>query len=298
MIVHCPKCGNLVSDKATVCPSCGASVMFTAEDEAAKEVKPQQSSTDEFDYAAKRKPKLGVFIMFASLSLILFGVTGFVMWRNLFGVSMIEMVNEKDEPESLAEPENVGDVKESILEEKAVLSRAESAFYQIPDHAKVSEKAKIYMTEDLYETLMAAWDVPQWVQGIGDEEFLSYFITGNDPSDKQEVKSSEVVSSQDGRYSINVKYLETWGMEPAENLSEISLEMVSENDKWVVDDFGNGVKNCCKEYIRKEVDDFMSGEITRCMKNEMYEDSYISDVEQAFKEYISKYSRYLNAILR
>lgn len=26
MIVQCPKCGNLVSDKATVCPSCGASL--------------------------------------------------------------------------------------------------------------------------------------------------------------------------------------------------------------------------------------------------------------------------------
>lgn len=26
MIGQCPKCGNLVSDKATVCPSCGASL--------------------------------------------------------------------------------------------------------------------------------------------------------------------------------------------------------------------------------------------------------------------------------
>lgn len=37
MIIQCPKCGNLVSDKATVCPSCGASL--TAPQESASQEK-------------------------------------------------------------------------------------------------------------------------------------------------------------------------------------------------------------------------------------------------------------------
>lgn len=188
-------------------------------------------------------------------------------------------------------------------DESKLLKAAELAFYQIPDHKKVSESARPYMTEDLYESLCAAWDVPQWTDGeIGNEEFLACFITGNDPSDKQIVESLELTSFQNGVYTVRVKYLEYWGNTPADKLSSIILIFVNENGRILLDDFGNNTKALCKKFIMNEVDDYLSGKTDKYMKDnqegQWYNDRHISEVHRSFESYLVKYKSLIKQLVQ
>lgn len=182
--------------------------------------------------------------------------------------------------------------------ENALFECVKQAFYKIPDHAKVSEDAKPFMTKELYEALSAAWDVPCWCDGeIGEEEFLYYFVTGNGGSTVGEVVYIEVISVQDRKQIIELKYTELWDGTPGDELKTISLVMVEDNGKWLLDDFGNGIKEQCRQYIKKEVDDFLSGKTTQYMREnqqgEWYSNEHIAKVEQEFKLYIKTYKDYI-----
>lgn len=186
--------------------------------------------------------------------------------------------------------------------ENALFECVKQAFYKIPDHAKVSEDAKPFMTKELYEALSAAWDVPCWCDGeIGEEEFLYYFVTGNGGSTIGEVVYIEVVSVQDRKQIIELKYTELWDDKPDDELKTISLVMVEDNGKWLLDDFGNGTKEQCLSYIRKQVGDFISGRIIQYMRDnqqaDWYTDEHIANVQKAFKKYIDEYDVYLRRFL-
>lgn len=184
----------------------------------------------------------------------------------------------------------------------ALFECAKQAFYKIPDHTKVSEEAKPYMTKELYEALSAAWDVPRWCDGeIGDEEFLWYFVTGNGGSTVGIAVYVGMISVQDERYNLELKYTEMWDDIPEDMLTTISLVMVKENGEWRLDDFGDGIKEQCKSYIQKQVGDFISGRITQYMKayqqENWYTDEHITKVQKAFEEYINVYDEYLKKVL-
>lgn len=186
--------------------------------------------------------------------------------------------------------------------ENALFECVKQAFYKIPDHAKVNEDAKPFMVKELYEALSAAWDVPCWCDGeIGEEEFLYYFVTGNGGSTVGEVVYLEVVSVQDRKQIIELKYTELWDGKPDDELKTISLVMVEDNGKWLLDDFGNGTKEQCLSYIRKQVGDFISGRIIQYMRDnqqaDWYTDEHIANVQKAFKKYIDEYDVYLRRFL-
>ena len=209
----------------------------------------------------------------------------------LFAVLCPSFIYAQDNKESIASL-NGGDY---------VIEKALMAFHCIPDHKRVDEAAKPYMTADLYESLAAAWDVPDWTDGeIGNEEFLFYFITGNDPSDRQQIESATLVCKQQGRYIVDVKYREFWGSTASRNLSSISLVLVNENGKILLDDFGKETKQQCKRYVREEVSNFLSGKTNKYMKDNQgdgwYTDSHIAKVNESFKEYLSTYSGYIGRL--
>lgn len=186
--------------------------------------------------------------------------------------------------------------------DNALFECAKQVFYKIPDHTKVSEEAKPYMTKELYEALSAAWDVPRWCDGeIGDEEFLWYFVTGNGGSTVGNAVYVGMISVQDERYNLELKYTEIWGHKPDDELKTISLVMVEDNGKWLLDDFGNGTKGQCIDYIRKQVGDFISGRTITYMKDnqqaDWYTDEHIANVQKAFKKYIDEYDVYLRRFL-
>ena len=108
MIIQCPKCGNLVSDKATVCPSCGASL--TAPPEIAPqekavekeapiqqpEAKEQQPIPDkpsgEGWYQEPEKKKSGVspILLSVLLTVVILGVGGFFVYNNVIKPRQID----------------------------------------------------------------------------------------------------------------------------------------------------------------------------------------------------------------
>ena len=108
MIVQCPKCGNLVSDKATVCPSCGASL--TAPRESAppekaeeKEAPIKQPEVKEPEpipdkpsgegwYQEPEKKKTGVSPILLSilLAVVILGVGGFFVYNNVIKPRQID----------------------------------------------------------------------------------------------------------------------------------------------------------------------------------------------------------------
>lgn len=182
-----------------------------------------------------------------------------------------------------------------------LLEKARMAFHRIPDHKRVDEAAKPFMSADLYESLAAAWDVPDWLDGeMGNEEFLFYFITGNDPSDRQQIESATLVSAQQGRYTVDVKYREFRGGTASQNLSSISLVLVNEDGNILLDDFGQETKQHCKQYVREEVSDFLSGKTNQYMKDHQggrwYTDSHIAGVNESFKVYLSTYGEYIGRL--
>lgn len=199
----------------------------------------------------------------------------------LFAVFCSSFLYAQDNKESIA----------SLNDGGYVLEKARMAFKYIPDHKRVDE----------YESLAAAWDIPDWLDGeMGNEEFLFYFITGNDPSDRQQIESATLVYAQKGKYIVDVKYREFWGNVASQNLSSISLVLVNENGKILLDDFGKETKRQCKQYVREEVSNFLSGKTNQYMKDNQgdgwYTDSHIADVNESFKEYLSRYSGFISCL--
>ncbi len=193
---------------------------------------------------------------------------------------------------------------EASNSDSVILERATLAFYKIPDHACVSKEAELFMTEDLYNALLTAWNLPDWCVDIGGGESLSYFVTGNGGGCVGEVESVKIDSVQGSNYIIELKYsVVACEDEPVTGYygtSTIRLSMVEEDGKWMLDNFGNNTKAWCKKYIAHEVNDFLSGETHKYMKSydeNTYTDEYIKDFDQLFKEFMARNRDYLDKIL-
>lgn len=80
----------------------------------------------------------------------------------------------------------------------------------------------------------------------------------------------------------------------------ISLVLVNENGKILLDDFGKETKRQCKQYVREEVFDFLSGKTNQYMKDNQgggwYTDCHIADFNESFKEYLSRYSGFIGCL--
>ena len=80
----------------------------------------------------------------------------------------------------------------------------------------------------------------------------------------------------------------------------ISLVLVNENGKILLDDFGKETKRQCKQYVREEVSNFLSGKTNQYMKDNQrdgwYTDRHIADVNESFKEYLSRYGEFIGRL--
>lgn len=307
MIVKCPKCGNLVSDKAHTCSKCGASLSILDNNSSLEnkqtvghrnerpalvsQADSKQSIRDELsDSSGSIKSRKGIIVLCVCLSMVLLGLGVFILFRPLNNghKSTIEVDGHYSSVDIASAVQDPSD--------NEIIEAAKNAFSSIPDHDKVGAEAMNHMTPELYEVLCAAWDVPQWVDGeIGNEEFLYYFLTGNGGSFVKGIKSAKVVSGEKDINKVEVDYIEDWGDSTTE--STILLTLVKKGEKWLLDDFGDDIKNTCRSYIMEEVMDYISGKTLTYMKDnqteDFYTDDHISDVVKAFNTYISKYEKLL-----
>lgn len=182
---------------------------------------------------------------------------------------------------------------EELLNEETQ-NRIIRAFRQIPDHKKVEDRAREYMTEDLYNALVVAWDVSQWasVKGmIGDEEHLYYFVSGN--GDWGAVSRIEIVSIKEIKKKYYVELVEHGQYESKTH----SLIMIRGKEGLLMDDF-DGNKEWCTKYIKKETTAFLSGETIKQMEQDSWcDDSDITRVNTLFNTFLSQHKDYIEKLI-
>ena len=132
--------------------------------------------------------------------------------------------------------------------------RVKALFETIPDHTEVSPAAKGRMSEELYNALHDAWEaIPDDLDGIGDEEFLFYFLTGNGGEfvDYSSVKLITDNSISDTERVVEVGYNTLWEEGEIAEEKSIKMHLKLERNELVLDDF-DGVKEMCLDYIKEQ----------------------------------------------
>lgn len=160
----------------------------------------------------------------------------------------------------------------------------------IPDHG-LKPEAKDYLTPEFFHALSEAFDAPVVDYGeIGDNEWLSYFVTGNGGGEPfYGIKSVSRVSKDKATAVISVR--ETWEGEFIDSEEDarkygISLKLV--DCQWLLDDF-DGKKAECLKYIQEMRSKYKSGELLKYMQSEDYFHVYIPDFQRRIDDFYKKY---------
>lgn len=158
---------------------------------------------------------------------------------------------------------------ESLLE-KDVVNRL---FKAIPDHGFNSANSYGNMTSELYDLIKEAFAIPLPYDGIGDEEFLYYFVSDQD-GDCTDLQATVNISDNTHANAF-----------VSTNLGNHTLVLVKEKDKWVLDDFDDR-KSQIKDFISKKHRFFESGEYLKEKDSSTEWKRYESEV----KDYMEKYN--------
>ena len=180
----------------------------------------------------------------------------------------------------------------SCAQSKENLSeRALELCQYIPDHV-LKPEAENYMTPEFFHVLSEAFDAPvDDYGGIGDNEWLWYFVTGNGGGEPvYGVKSVTLTSKDEAKATITVR--ETWEgtFEPEENAREYEIALKCVDGKWLLDDF-DGKKAECQKYIKEMRGKYESGEILKYMESEEYLQEHISDFVNRVEDFYKKYGK-------
>ena len=127
-------------------------------------------------------------------------------------------------------------------------------FAAIPDHCDITPEVHELMTASLYDAIHSAWEaIPEDQEGIGDEEFLFYFLTGNggDEVDRASVRLLSTEPGEGGSIVATVAYDTRWEDKTPSTTDTLTLTLVCEQGTWLLDDF-DGVKARCMGYIASQ----------------------------------------------
>lgn len=158
----------------------------------------------------------------------------------------------------------------------------------IPDHG-LNPEARDYMTPEFFGALSEAFDAPVVdYGGIGDNEWLWYFVTGNGGGDPYYgIKSVSRVSKDKATAVITVR--ETWEgefIDTEENAREYGISLKRVNGQWLLDDF-DGKKAECVDYIKEMRAKYKSRELLKYMEDYFHE--YIPDFKRRVEVFYRKY---------
>ena len=177
----------------------------------------------------------------------------------------------------------------SYAQSKEDLSeRALELCQYIPDHG-LNPEARDYMTPEFFGALSEAFDAPVVdYGGIGDNEWLWYFVTGNGGGDPYYgIKSVSRVSKDKATAVITVR--ETWEgefIDTEENAREYGISLKRVNGQWLLDDF-DGKKAECVDYIKEMRAKYKSRELLKYMEDYFHE--YIPDFKRRVEVFYRKY---------
>ena len=180
----------------------------------------------------------------------------------------------------------------SCAQSKENLSeRALELCQYIPDHG-LKPEAKGYMTPEFFNTLSEAFEAPVVDYGeIGDNEWLWYFVTGNDAATPEfTVKSISLVDETHAVATIAVHKRSDITQELFDEVAEYPVEMVRVDGQWLMDDF-DGKKAECLDYIKEMRGKYKSGELLKYMQSEAYFHEYIPDLKKRVEDFYKKYGK-------
>ena len=124
---------------------------------------------------------------------------------------------------------------------------------------------------------------------IGDNEWLWYFLTGNDAATPEfTVKSISLVDETHAVATIAVRNRSDVTQELFDEIAEYLIEMVRVGGRWLLDDF-DGKKAECVDYVKEMRAKYKSGELLEYMESEDYFHEYIPDFKRRVEEFYRKY---------
>ena len=180
----------------------------------------------------------------------------------------------------------------SCAQSKEGLSeRALELCQYVPDHV-LKPEAKDHMTPEFFRSLSEAFDAPVVDYGeIGDNEWLWYFVTGNDAATPEfTVKSLSLVDETHAVATIAVQNRSDVTQELFDDVAEYPVEMVRVDGQWLLDDF-DGKKAECVDYVKEMRAKYESGELLKYMESEDYLLEYVPDFKRRVDEFYEKYGR-------
>lgn len=161
----------------------------------------------------------------------------------------------------------------------------------IPDHA-LNPEAQAFMTPEFYEALAEAFDAPvDDYGGIGDNEWLWYFVTGNGGSTPvYGVKSVSKPSKNLATAIITVR--DDWDgqVSPEVDAREYKIVMKRVDGKWLLDDF-DGKKEACIAYVKDMRAKYASGEIIKYLEADEDLREYADDFRERVEAFYRKYGK-------
>lgn len=153
------------------------------------------------------------------------------------------------------------------------------AFNAIPDH-ELDASAEKYMSKALFRDLKEAFSVPtDYPGGIGSEEFLYYFLSGNDDcAPDYGVKGIEITSETTAEVRFKCREVTTY-----------KLTFVEEDGRYVLADF-NGAAREVSRYL-KNARRIFAGDGAR----KLLEESGISESDELYDSYLREVAAYKRA---
>ena len=161
----------------------------------------------------------------------------------------------------------------------------------IPDHG-LREDAEYHLTPSYFNAYSEAWDAPR-PNYIGDEEFLFYFVNGQDGEPIFSVKSV----TEKGDSVIAKIYIEQGydGVPWDESEKTVhTLKLVRDGDtgtpRYLIDDFDN-TKQECLDFVKKIRSEFKSGEFERNLRENGASSRDINAYRRELRAFYAKYGK-------
>lgn len=161
----------------------------------------------------------------------------------------------------------------------------------IPDHG-LNPDAMACMTSDFYKALEEAWAAPVVDYGeIGDNEWLFYFVTGNEAATPiYGIESISTIGEDHAVATISVMQRSDVTGEFFGDIDEYEIKMVRVAGQWLLDDFDDK-KSECIDYVLRMRDKYKSGELIEYMESEDYLQEYIPDFKKRVASFYKKYGK-------
>lgn len=152
----------------------------------------------------------------------------------------------------------------------------------LPDHG-INDNTREALSSSFYALVQEGFDMPGTEpEGIGEEEVMWYWYTGQDTCGDEKIVKVRVKSNTPDGIHATATYKTCGGVE------DYDVWLIYEDGRWVINDFDN-MRKPIQEFVTTWRSKFASGEHERMMRDETY--SYLLASEK--REYIDSVESYL-----